>query len=73
MIDYEILIERCKRYDTKDEIVQCLDKAYTEHQAARAERIKHDNTVGAWVAGSVLAFFLGFVLVMAWWHRGNME
>jgi hypothetical protein len=27
MIDYEVRLERCKREDTKDLVIQCIDKA----------------------------------------------
>lgn len=31
MIDYEVRLERCKRQDTKETMITCLDKASVDN------------------------------------------
>lgn len=71
MIDYDILIERCKRYDTKQEIVQCLDKAYTTHQEQMIKR-RHDADFFAGCSFGVFLFFVLMAIGFVVWHDRRM-
>lgn len=58
MTKYDLQIERCKRQDTKEMVIQCLDVAHDE-------KVKSDHTeAGYWFAFIVVAIIA--TIVFSW-------
>jgi hypothetical protein len=54
MNDYEVMLERCKREDTKELIITCLDKASIDNK-----KQMHDDFLAAFeIVGCILAILI---------------
>jgi len=60
MINYEVRLERCKREDKKELIIQCLDKASIDH---RNEMHQQDIYVLEVFGFVVISIILGVIIL----------
>lgn len=58
MIDYEVRLERCKREDTKELMIQCLDKASIDN---------HKQEIESFVSALELVGVLIVVVIFGAW------
>ena len=62
MSNYEVLLERCKREDTKELIIQCLDKASIDNN----KQVKDDFVNAMQTVGVII---VSIIIIMTIIHK----
>ena len=58
MIDYEVRLERCKREDTKELMIQCMDKASIDN---------HNDQINEFISALELVGIIIIVVLFGGW------